>query len=162
MIKAEHGQPKVLRLELFFQISWILHIYLYLRQKVLAQNYFNIDWLESLLEKLPKYRPEDIQATLLEFTAQTINKALSLYPLNINEVFICGGGAYNTVLINRLKELIAPVIVESTSILGIAPEWVEASAFAWLAKQTTEGLPGNIPASTGAEKSAVLGAIYTK
>ena len=123
---------------------------------------FNIDWLESLLEKLPKYRPEDIQATLLEFTAQTINKALSLYPLNINEVFICGGGAYNTVLINRLKELTAPVIVESTSILGIAPEWVEASAFAWLAKQTTEGLPGNIPASTGAEKSAVLGAIYTK
>ena len=123
---------------------------------------FNIDWLESLLEQLPKYRPVDIQATLLEFTAQTISKALSLYSFNINEVFICGGGAYNTVLINRLKELIAPVVVENTSILGIAPEWVEASAFAWLAKQTVEGLPGNVPAATGAEKSSVLGAIYTK
>jgi len=123
---------------------------------------FNIDWLESLLEQLPKYRPVDIQATLLEFTAQTISKALSLYSYNINEVFICGGGAYNTVLINRLKELIAPIVVENTSILGIAPEWVEASAFAWLAKQTVEGLPGNVPAATGAEKSSVLGAMYTK
>ena len=123
---------------------------------------FNIDWLKSLLEQLPKYRPVDIQATLLEFTAQTISQALSLCSYNINEVFICGGGAYNTVLINRLKELVAPVIVENTSILGIAPEWVEASAFAWLAKQTVEGLPGNMPAATGAEKSAVLGAIYTK
>ncbi len=98
----------------------------------------------------------------MEFTAQTISQALSLCSCNINEVFICGGGAYNIVLINRLKELVAPVVVENTSILGIAPEWVEASAFAWLAKQTVEGLPGNMPAATGAEKSAVLGAIYTK
>jgi anhydro-N-acetylmuramic acid kinase len=123
---------------------------------------FNIDWLKSLLEQFPKYRPVDIQATLLEFTAQTISQALSLCSCNINEVFICGGGAYNIVLINRLRELLAPVIVENTSILGIAPEWVEASAFAWLAKQTIEGLSGNMPAVTGAEKSAVLGAIYTK
>jgi len=123
---------------------------------------FNISWLKEHLEKLSIYKPEDVQATLLEFTALTISQAISDHKIKVNEVFLCGGGAYNVNLVGRLKELIAPTMVSSTSMLGIAPEWVEAAAFAWLAKQTIEGLPGNIPSVTGAKKASILGAIYTK
>ena len=50
--------------------------------------------------------------------------------------------------------------VETTNIIGIDPDWVEAMAFAWLAKQTLDGEPGNIPSVTGANKAVILGAIY--
>jgi anhydro-N-acetylmuramic acid kinase len=123
---------------------------------------FNIGWLRSFLNKSPNYKSADVQATLLEFTAQTISQGLSNYSHNANDVFVCGGGAYNTALISRLEELIAPTPLKDTKALGVAPEWVEAAAFAWLAKQTVEGLNGNIPAVTGAQKPAVLGAIYAK
>ena len=123
---------------------------------------FNMSWLRERLENLTLYKPEDVQATLLEFTALTISQAISHNTIKVNEVFLCGGGAYNVTLVDRLKKLMAPTMVSSTSMLGIAPEWVEAAAFAWLAKQTIEGLPGNIPSVTGAKKASVLGAIYSK
>ena len=123
---------------------------------------FNMSWLRERLENLTLYKPEDVQATLLEFTALTISQSISHNTIKVNEVFLCGGGAYNVNLVDRIKKLMAPTMVSSTSMLGIAPEWVEAAAFAWLAKQTIEGLPGNIPSVTGAKKASVLGAIYSK
>ena len=123
---------------------------------------FNLHWLKEHINKLPSCSSVDIQATLLEFTAQTITQAVHAYALKVDEVFFCGGGAYNNTLINRLKVLLHPASVSDTSMLGIAPEWVEATAFAWLAKQTIEGAPGNIPTVTGAKKASVLGAIYTR
>jgi len=81
-------------------------------------------------------------------------------PVGIDEVFICGGGALNTALITRLSDLLRPAKVDSTAALGISPEWVEAVAFAWLARQTLAGLAGNLPAVTGAKGLTVLGGIY--
>jgi anhydro-N-acetylmuramic acid kinase len=61
---------------------------------------------------------------------------------------------------NSLTSHLAPNLVDETTSLGLEPEWVEACAFAWLAKQTIEGKPGNLPAVTGANELTVLGAVY--
>lgn len=121
---------------------------------------FNLSWLTKHLNQLPKASAVDVQATLLEFTAHTISEALRSHTPLATEVFVCGGGTYNTALIQRLETLLHPTLIASTEQLGIAPEWVEAVAFAWLAKQTLEGKPGNAPTVTGASKASILGAIY--
>jgi anhydro-N-acetylmuramic acid kinase len=74
-------------------------------------------------------------------------------------VFVCGGGVHNRALMDRLTDLLnAPV--NSTAALGVDPDWVEAIAFAWLAKQTMEQQPGNLSSVTGASGQRILGAIY--
>lgn len=76
-------------------------------------------------------------------------------------MLICGGGAHNQLLMERLKALGAPNYqVASTMQYGIDPDWVEALAFAWLAKQTLQRAPGNLPSVTGAKRATILGGIY--
>jgi anhydro-N-acetylmuramic acid kinase len=121
---------------------------------------FNITWLKEHLQQQAEFSASDVQATLLEFTARTISDALKSHVPVVGDVFFCGGGTYNTALMQRLETLLHPMLSASTAQLGIAPEWVEAVAFAWLAQQTLEGKPGNAPSVTGASKASVLGAIY--
>ncbi|MFV2060110.1 MAG: anhydro-N-acetylmuramic acid kinase [Gammaproteobacteria bacterium] len=136
--------------------------------KSTGRDYFNLSWIESLLSKYisdEKLKPEDIQMTLCALTAHSIFNAAKL--LNkTNELFVCGGGVHNTTLINLLTSLLSnsanPVSCQSTDSLGLNPDWVEACAFAWLAKQRLENKPGNCPAVTGAKHHSVLGAVYTK
>jgi len=121
---------------------------------------FNLSWLDSVLGKLGHgVAAEDVQATLLEFTAQTIASGIRTDYLG-RELFVCGGGAHNKQLMQRLAELLSPVPVSSTLDLGIAPDWVEACGFAWLAHQRLEFQPGNHPAVTGARALRVLGGLY--
>ncbi len=123
---------------------------------------FNATWLASVMASLTyQARPEDIQATLLELTAQTIASSLRQSSMCPSQVFVCGGGAYNTALMQRLETLLHPVLVASTEQLGIAPQHVEAMAFAWLAYRCINQLSGNLPSVTGASQPAVLGAIYS-
>lgn len=136
----------------------------YLQQlppKSTGPELFNSQWLAKHLALLTEVKPVDVQATLLEFTAQTITQALNSQVQTTTEIFFCGGGAYNTTLMQRLKTLLHPNLVASTAQLNIAPEWVEAAAFAWLAKQTLEQKPSNVPKVTGASKMAILGGIYS-
>ena len=130
--------------------------------KSTGREAFNLTWLLEQLKHHAEYeKNEDIQATLLELTAVTISQdVLALSQGEILEVYICGGGAYNQQLMHRLTQLMAEHSVASTENLGIAPEWVEAVAFAWLAKQTMERQSGNLPAVTGAQRSVPLGGIY--
>jgi anhydro-N-acetylmuramic acid kinase len=139
------------------------HPYFYLDPpKSTGREAFNLTWLLKQLEHHAKdEREEDIQATLLELTAVTISKDVgALSKGEILEVYVCGGGAYNQQLMHRLDQLLPAHSVVSTEKLGIAPEWVEAVAFAWLAKQTIEKKSGNLLAVTGAERSVPLGGIY--
>ena len=76
------------------------------------------------------------------------------------EIYICGGGAHNSFLMKNLKANFETISVETTSNLGIEPDWVEAAAFAWMAKQTTQGIKLETKPFTGARKSCVLGGIY--
>ena len=101
-----------------------------------------------------------MQATLCELTARTITDDIELYAPDCEEVFICGGGAHNATLVNRLRNCLKGLEVSTTESIGLAPQWVEATAFAWLARQTILGLPGNLPAVTNASGKRILGGIY--
>jgi len=129
--------------------------------KSTGREYFNADWLEGRLEALPEQpAPADVQATLTELTAMTIARAVGEYARGVHRVLICGGGAHNGFLMERLTDLCAPAEVTTTEVAGLAPDWVEAAAFAWLARETLAGRPGNRPRVTGAQSAAILGGIY--
>jgi anhydro-N-acetylmuramic acid kinase len=128
-----------------------------LAPKSTGREDFNLAWLDSLLVNII-IAPEDVQATLLRLTAITINSELAKHE-SVNEIVICGGGAFNGELMTRLEAFTHPIPVQTTASVGVAPEWVEGCAFAWLAKQCIEGLPSNCPAVTGANKQVVLGTI---
>ena len=108
--------------------------------------------------KLSAQAPEDVQATLLELTARSICSAL---PEETETLFVCGGGANNLFLMERITK-ISRKKVQTTEALGIPPRWVEATAFAWLAKQTMEGRTGNLPEVTGACGKRILGGVYCR
>ena len=130
--------------------------------KSTGREYFHLEWLRSALRigKMAVIPSHDIQATLCELTAVSITQAIITYAADAQQVLVCGGGIYNQTLFLRLHELLKPREVLSTSVFGIDPDWVEAVAFAWLAKQTMEGKPGNVPSVTGAKHLRVLGGIY--
>lgn len=127
--------------------------------KSTGRELFNLDWLES---KLPgtKAEPRDVQATLLDFTVAAIADAIKRNAANAKEIYVCGGGAANPELMTRLTAALPNRTVKTTAALGIEPDWVEACAFAWLARQALLLRPGNLPAVTGAKGPRILGAIY--
>ena len=111
------------------------------------------------------YRPQDVAHTLVTLTAYSIHDALAQYCDDVDTVYLCGGGAHNTLLIQHLKLMLAntqpATVLSTTAELGVGVDWVEAAAFAWLAKQTIDHKPSNLPAVTGAKGLRVLGAIYS-
>lgn len=122
---------------------------------------FNLAWLDSVLQRHPDLQARDVQATLAQFTALSAGRAISRGDFRPEEVYVCGGGAHNRDLMDRLaKVLPVGTALASTEALGIHPDWVEAATFAWLAQRTLAGLPGNAEAVTGASGPRVLGAIY--
>ncbi len=126
--------------------------------KSTGRDDFSLAWLESYL--LAHYMPEDTQATLLHLTASAIADAIHRHAARAEEIYLCGGGAHNLALRRLLAQQLMPRHVSGTDELGVPANWVEAFAFAWLARQTLHGLPGNLPAVTGARHPCVLGALY--
>ncbi len=126
--------------------------------KSCGRDLFNAAWLEKFpLRQAP---PEDVQATLAELSARSIASALDRYCPQADEIYVCGGGAHNLWVLERLRRNLPRCQIATTAALGMDPDWVEAIAFAWLAKQTLDGNWGNLPAVTGARGGRVLGAIY--
>lgn len=128
--------------------------------KSTGREYFNLAWLERKLSGFQSVPAGDVQATLCELTARSVAEAIGRYAPDTTTVLVCGGGSHNESLIQRLRAALRGTTVVSTETYGIAPRWVEAAAFAWLAKQTLAGLPGNLPAVTGAHRPVILGGIY--
>lgn len=126
--------------------------------KSCGREQFNLDWLEGFLSTGDA--PADIQATLLALTAISVQQAILRWCGQIDELYVCGGGAHNTALLTKLGELLPKATVRTTEALGLPADWVEAMAFAWLAQRTLTGLPGNLPEVTGAKGPRLLGAIY--
>ncbi len=127
--------------------------------KSTGTEYFSDSWLKQNLSNQPDYSAEDVQRTLCQLTAETIADAILKTAPETDTAYICGGGVHNKLLIKSLSEqLDFPVL--STEALGVHPDQVEAMAFAWLAKQTFNGLTGNLPEATGANSPVILGAIY--
>ncbi|MGY1919736.1 anhydro-N-acetylmuramic acid kinase [Pseudomonas tolaasii] len=128
--------------------------------KSTGREVFNLGWLQQHLGKLPAFEPRNVQATLLELTAQTIVESLQAAQTHTETLLICGGGAHNGALMSRLAALLPSAQVSSTAAYGVDPDWVEAMAFAWLAHCCLEGIAANRPSVTGARGLRVLGAIY--
>jgi anhydro-N-acetylmuramic acid kinase len=126
--------------------------------KSCGREEFNLAWLGRLLAGTE--RPEDVQATLAEFTTTTVADAVRRHCGSPDELYICGGGARNGHLTRLLAERSAARRVAATDSLGLPAEHVEATAFAWLARRTLRGEPGNLPAVTGACGPRILGAVY--
>lgn len=127
--------------------------------KSTGKEYFSTTWLNHHLASFPELKPADVQATLCQLTADTIADSIKSHASHAEKLLVCGGGAHNYSLIERIKAQLE-IAVESTATLGIDPDHVEAIAFAWLARQTMLSLPGNLPEVTGASKPVILGAIY--
>ncbi|MCL2830710.1 MAG: anhydro-N-acetylmuramic acid kinase [Betaproteobacteria bacterium] len=131
--------------------------------KSCGREEFNLAWLKTLLQG--NEDAADVQATLLDLTARGIAGAVRFCEeqgaSKIREIYLCGGGAHNSALARRLAALLGKACsVESTQTLGLAPDWVEACAFAWLAREFTERRPANLPQATGARGGRILGALY--
>ncbi|SDK50514.1 anhydro-N-acetylmuramic acid kinase [Methylophilus rhizosphaerae] len=128
--------------------------------KSTGRDLFNSAWLARYLHPFND-TPVNIARTLVALTAQSIADAVTRYCADVEEVYVCGGGAHNQLLLSDLRQRCA-CPVQLTDALGVGVDWVEAVAFAWLAQRTIDGLPGNIPAVTGAQDHRILGAIYPK
>jgi anhydro-N-acetylmuramic acid kinase len=127
--------------------------------KSTGREHFHLDWL-AVQPRLAALAAADVQATLLELSARSVVDAINDRAPSTEEVLACGGGVHNGALMRRLGELLAPRSLLSTARHGIDPDYLEATAFAWLARQRLLGLPGNLPAVTGARGPRVLGALY--
>ncbi len=129
--------------------------------KSAGREQFNLDGLDVTLSALNQtIAPVDVQATLLEFTAMSLADAVNRECGSARELYVCGGGAHNDALMQRINARLPNLRVMTTAALGIDPDWVEALAFAWLARQTLHHAPGNLPSVTGARGERILGAIY--
>ncbi len=126
--------------------------------KSTGREHFNLGWLEPRLPAA--IAAVDVQATLLALTAQSIAAALQRHAADVRELYACGGGVHNTALMAALRSALPGVAIETTQVLGVDPDHVEAIGFAWLARARLAGEPGNLPSVTGARGARLLGAIY--
>lgn len=132
--------------------------------KSTGRDLFNITWLSERLDQYKKEQPQavnaaDVQATLQRLTSRTVSLAIERLGAQGWPIYVCGGGAYNTALLSCLAQD-TQADVTTTDALGIAPEKVEAAAFAWLAWAHINHVPANEPYATGARGPRILGAYW--
>ncbi len=128
--------------------------------KSTGRDLFHPTWLAHQLSGFTNANPADVQATLTEFTARACVNDVLRHAADASELIVCGGGALNGLLMQRLQAGLPNVRVVSSAERGMPPLQVEAAAFAWLARQTVLGLPGNLPKVTGAQGARILGGIF--
>ena len=123
-----------------------------------GRDHFNLRWLEARLPS--SYAPADVQRTLLALTSATIAEAVARHCAGASEIVVGGGGAHNGALLRELARDLGGRALATTGSFGVPVGDVEALAFAWLARESMAGRPGNLPAVTGARGARVLGAVY--
>lgn len=128
--------------------------------KSTGRDLFSRDWLAHKLAPFAHAAPADVQHTLTELTARTCLDALQPYQHGAKSLIVCGGGAFNAHLMARLQAGAPSLTVSSSEVHGLPPQQVEAAAFAWLARQTVHGRPGNLASVTGSAGPRVLGGIF--
>jgi anhydro-N-acetylmuramic acid kinase len=130
--------------------------------KSTGRDLFNAQWLARHLASFPSASAADVQATLAELTAAVIANDVTLHEPQLGMMIVCGGGALNTHLMDRLRARLPATTITSSADAGLPPLQVEAAAFAWLARQCVrrEALP--LESTTGARGARVLGGIYPR
>lgn len=127
--------------------------------KSTGREQFHLAWAEAAMDGEAR-SPADVQATLLELTAATVADALLAHLPGAARLLVCGGGVRNPALLRRLGARLPGVVIESSAVHGLDPDYLEAMGFAWLAQRTLDGLPGNLPSVSGARGPRILGAIH--
>ena len=127
--------------------------------KSTGREQFHLEWVQARLGD-EVLAPADVQATLLELTAATVADALLAHLPSVKRLLVCGGGVRNPALLRRIGARLPGVAVVSSAEHGLDPDFMEAMGFAWLARETLVGRPGNLPAVSGARGLRVLGAIH--
>lgn len=129
--------------------------------KSTGRDLFRSDWLvQHLRHVAPAARAVDVQATLAELTATVCANDVRQHAARVQTLLVCGGGALNGNLMQRLARLLPQVRVEPTDVQGLPATQVEACAFAWLARAFTRRECANLASVTGAAGPRVLGALY--
>ena len=128
--------------------------------KSTGREHYNLQWLEEQLKNFSTLSVDTIQASLSAFTAQSIQLAVNNHHEKTDTLIVCGGGAHNKHLMDTLKKRLPDTSIKTSDEYGLHPDWVEAVAFAWLARQTMNNLAGNLPEVTGAKEGLVLGSIF--
>ena len=125
--------------------------------KSTGREYFNPSWLDTILASFEPLKSEDIQRTLLELTAVSISNDLK--NKNIKTLIVCGGGAKNKFLMQRLSTLNSADVKPSCD-LGVNGDAIESMAFAWFAYKRVHGEKVDLKSVTGTRKNSLLGAIF--
>lgn len=128
--------------------------------KSTGRDLFNRPWLDAKLKPFSTVTPVDIQTTLTELTASACASCVKRYAFESTQLIVCGGGAFNIHLMNRLQAHLPTRQVSSSQTQGIAPLQVEAAAFAWLARKAVLREPLQLKKITGAKGARILGALY--
>ncbi|MBZ2170424.1 MULTISPECIES: anhydro-N-acetylmuramic acid kinase [Marinobacter] len=126
--------------------------------KSTGKERFNLGWVKTMIQRHEDLGPADVQRTLLQLTVESIVRQLP--DASNSQIYVCGGGTKNPLLMSELAKALQPTKVSLTSELGLDPQWVEPVAFAWLAERALSGRSGNLPDVTGAKGERILGAIY--
>lgn len=148
---AATGQPRDALLDALLADPWFSRV----PPKSTGRDEFNVAWARARYPELDTLSPADVQSTFCELTARVVTTAAR----PAIRLLVCGGGSRNANLMRRMKAHFDGA-VETTAARGLAPEWVECAAFAWLALRRLHSEPGNLPAVTGARRRVVLGALY--
>jgi len=127
--------------------------------KSTGRDLFNNKWLNNHIGN-KNYQPNDVAHTLVALTAHSIHNALKEHCAAVDEIYLCGGGAKNGLLVHQLKFLLGDIKLSNIDELGIGTDWAEAIAFAWLARQCLNQETANLAEVTGARGARILGAIY--
>jgi len=128
--------------------------------KSLGKEYFSQQWLATYLQS--DFLPQDIQATLVAFTATTIANAIRHSSYQLKRLVVCGGGVHNTALQYALGKQLPNLKIDSTSSHDVNPDFLEAMMFAWLADKAMNRIPLDFTKITGATHPAVYGVIYPR
>ena len=139
--------------------EWLSHEFFRLPPpKSTGRDLFNPAWLAQ--HALEQYPPQDVQATLLALTAESIASAVRQHMSVADVLYLCGGGAHNAALRDLLADLLPSVRIGVTDEVGVPGDTLEAFAFAWLAWRFCLGQTGNLPQVTGARGERILGAYF--
>ena len=128
--------------------------------KSTGRELFNLAWLDEQLDAFEGITSQDVQATLSQFTAESIASAIERHAAPTEQILLCGGGAHNRDLVRRLDNRLGQIRIQSTTEHGLDGDYVEAAAFAWLAFRRMHHIPTDLASITGATRPALLGATY--
>ena len=130
--------------------------------KTTGREMFGEHFTKSILEKYHSCEPNDLIHTFTWFTAYSIAYHYKKYLISeygLKKCIIGGGGAYNSYLLELIRNEIPELTVMTQEEHGFSSEAKEALAFVILGNQTYHGSPSNVPSATGAKKSVILGQI---